>query len=67
MLRDRMIPAAFPHPPAAVHRTKLSSLSTRAGESCSLFGVPLQAAEMRHLLGFLFGQMLWEASNRCCK
>lgn len=55
VLRDRMIPAAFPHPHAAMHRTKLSSPGPGAGESCSLLGVPLQGAEMRHLPGFLFG------------
>lgn len=62
VLRCRMIPAAFPHPHAAMHRTKLSSPDP--GESCSLLGVPLQGTEMRHLLGFLFGQMLWEVFNR---
>lgn len=58
MLRDRTIPAAFPHPHAATHRTKLSSPGPGAREPWCLLGVPPQGAEMRHLLGFLFGQML---------
>lgn len=64
VLRDGKIPAAFPHLHAAMHRTKLSSPSPGARESCSLLEVPLQGVEMRHPLGFLFGQMLWEVSNR---
>lgn len=66
VLRDRMIPAAFPHLHAAMHTTKLSSPGPRAGESCSLLGVSLQGAEMRHL-GVLLGQMIWEVSIRWCR
>lgn len=67
VLRDRMVLTAFPDPHAATHRTKLSSPGPRAGESCCLLGGPLQGTEMRHLLGFLFGQMLWEVSIRWCR